>query len=138
MPTIFLAEDNTADVELFRMALEEAGLECELLVFGDGRAIMDRIHSLHHSSEIRPPDLIILDLNMPKSDGFEVLETIRQTPLLAEVPLAVLSSSFSHRDREKLAAYNVRQFILKPADLEEYLAIGGTVRDLLNRRDRDL
>ena len=127
MPTIFLIEDNEADVELFRMALEEASIECDLVLFEDGRQIIERILKVGSGA----PDLIILDLNLPKSDGLEVLEVIRGAPGFATVPIAVFSSSSSVRERNKLARFQIREFIVKPADIDEYLSIGKVVRNLL-------
>jgi CheY-like chemotaxis protein len=74
---------------------------------------------------------MILDLNLPKHDGLEILEVIRDTPALAQVSIAVLSSSSSARERAKLATFQVREFIAKPPDLQEYLNIGKVVRSLL-------
>jgi CheY-like chemotaxis protein len=132
MRTIFLVEDNAADVDLFRMALEDASVECELVVFEDGRAIIDHIRRPDSARPRSAPDLIVLDLNLPKSDGLEVLQVIRDTPAFANAAIVVLSSSSSARERVTLAAFRVREFIAKPPDLEEYLKIGKTVRNLLN------
>jgi DNA-binding response OmpR family regulator len=113
------------------MALEDASVECELVVFDDGRDALD--HILTADAVIPPlrPDLMILDLNLPKNDGFEILEAVRATRAFEDVPIAVLSSSTSGRERAKLATFEVREFIAKPPDLEEYLKIGTVVRQLL-------
>lgn len=126
MPTILLIEDNAADVELFRMALEEAHVDCSLVVFEDGGEAIQHIRNAADT-----PDLIVLDLNVPRNDGIEILQVIRAAPLFANVSIAVLSSSSSPREKAKLAAFHIREFIVKPADLEEYLKIGGIVGNLL-------
>jgi CheY-like chemotaxis protein len=128
MATIYLVEDNPSDVELFRMAIAEACVECELIVFEDGREAIDQIQQKNSEAT---PDLIVLDLNLPKDDGFEILEVIRTTSRLESVTVAVLSSSSSIRERAKLSTFHVRKFIAKPPDLEEYLKIGTIVRELL-------
>jgi CheY-like chemotaxis protein len=127
MPTVFLVEDNPADVELFRMALQNARVECDLVLFEDGRQVIDRICEADSAA----PDLIMLDLNLPKNDGLEILKIIRERPAFARVPIAVLSSSSSARERAKLVSFHVREFISKPPDLEGYMQIGKVVRDLL-------
>lgn len=132
MATIFLVEDNPADVELFRMALQDACIECELVLFEDGREVIDHIRNADPAVPHSAPDLMILDLNLPKNDGLEILQTIRETPILANIPIAVLSSSSSARERVKLSAFQIREFIAKPPDLEEYLSIGKVIRSLLN------
>ena len=131
MPTIFLVEDNAADVELFRMALKDAGVESDLILFEDGREIIDRVRDADSTSARTAPDLIVLDLNLPKNDGMEILQVIRQTPAFVKVPIAVLSSSSSLRERAKLATFDISEFIVKPPDLDQYLNIGKTIRNLL-------
>lgn len=87
--SIFMAEDNEADVFFFRYALDEIGWKYELQVAEDGdRAIQQLSHSGGSG-----PDLIILDLNLPKRDGIEVLEFIRKHPRLRPLPVAIASSS---------------------------------------------
>jgi chemotaxis family two-component system response regulator Rcp1 len=132
MPTIFLVEDNAADVDLFRMALQDACVECDLVLFEDGSEVIDHVRKSDSASLRSAPDLIVLDLNLPKSDGLEVLQVIRDAPGFAQVPVAVLSSSSSARERAKLAAFHIREFIVKSPDIEEYLNIGKIVRNLLN------
>ncbi len=131
MNTIFLIEDNPADVELFRLALKEAGVECDLVLFDDGRDVIDYIRSADTSVSESAPDLMILDLNLPKNDGLEILQVLRNMPHFAKVLIAVLSSSSSARERASLAEFQIREFIVKPPDLEEYLNIGHVVRNLL-------
>jgi len=133
VPKLFLVEDNAADVDLLRLALQHAGVDCDLVVFTNGREVID--HILHNAgpSPQSVPELIILDLNLPKLEGLEVLRLIRDTPGFANVPVAVLSSSSSPRDRDKLSELRIAEYIVKPADLDEYLRIGETVQKLLQR-----
>lgn len=127
-----LVEDNAADVDLFRLAVDTAGVDCELMVFTDGGEFMDYVRD-RDGSATGGPDLIVLDLNLPKLDGIEVLQSIRDTPAFSNVPVAVLSSSSSPRDQLKLSELKIAAYVVKPADLDEYLKIGVTVRDLLAR-----
>ncbi len=131
MKTIFLVEDNPADVELFRMALQEVGIECNLVLFEDGAEIINYIRGASVPAAV--PDLIVLDLNLPRSDGLEILQFLRGHAAYADVSIAVLSSSSSSRERAKLAAFKIREYIAKPPDLEEYLRIGHIVRNLLEQ-----
>src|ERR1700756_3917926 len=112
-PVIFLAEDNAADVELFRMALENAAVTCELKVFLDGHAILEYVRGYETAKDRAKPELIIMDLNLPKIDGVEVLRMIRNVPGFQKVPYAVISCSSSFRDRDKLAGYNIVAYIVK-------------------------
>ena len=131
MPTIFLVEDNATDVELFRLALREACVACDLLVFEDGGEIIDHILQPESALSSALPDLIVLDLNLPKCSGLEVLQVVRASPFFAKVPVALLSSSSSPRERAKLSAFNIREFIVKSPDLEEYLTVGSIVNTLV-------
>jgi len=114
------------------MALREASIACELVVFDDGREIIEHIRQHDSVESGSVPDLIVLDLNLPKSDGLEILQVIRDAPAFAKVPVAVLSSSSSPRERAKLERFHIREFIVKPSDLEEYLRIADIVRVLLD------
>lgn len=136
MQSIFLVEDNAADVELFRMALQEACVDCKLTVFDDGLQITEAVNCIQADNNSSVPDLIIVDLNLPKIDGVEVLQRIRYVPRFESVPIVVMSSSSSFRDRDKLVGCNIVDYIVKAADLDEYLKIGETVRNLLEKRSR--
>jgi two-component system, chemotaxis family, response regulator Rcp1 len=127
--TIVVVEDNPADVALIRLALEEAGVECVLVLLEDGERAIHFVRGMT-ASDARP-DLVILDLNLPKSDGMEVLAAMRSTQAFAEVPVAILSSSSSQRERERMDVYRVHRYLAKPPDLEEFLQIGFTIKELL-------
>lgn len=125
---ILVVEDNPNDVELLRMALEEADLDCDLTVIEDGG---DALEFVRGRAAAEAPDLAILDLNLPRRDGVEVLNGMRSNPALSEVPVAVLSSSALPRERARVEALHVRRYIQKPSDLDEFLKIGRAVRELL-------
>jgi len=131
---ILVVEDNPADVHLLRLALERAELDCELIILEDGGEAMAMVQA-PQDSQIGAPDLAILDLNLPKNDGLEVLAAMRANPDFARIPVAVLSSSSSPRDRVKMEAFGIACYIIKPLGLEEYMRIGFTVREMLEKVD---
>ncbi len=133
-PHILLVEDNPGDVDLLRLAFQTAELDCELNVVEDGGEALALVRQQGRYAEVPPPDLAILDLNVPKNDGLEILEAMRANRMYAEVPVAVLSSSSSLRDRSALERFGIRRFITKPSDLEEFLRIGAVVKELLGER----
>ena len=98
MPNILVAEDNPADVYLIRAALEEYGIDLPLQVAADGREVLQIICQLEGVSETQLK-LIILDLNLPRHDGIEILQRLRDSERLGCVPVVVLISSDSPRDR---------------------------------------
>jgi len=128
---IFLAEDNSGDVELLKMALKTAGVECELIVVIDGREALDFVRQQGKYANHEPPDLAVLDLNLPKNDGLEVLEALRGNAAFAGVPVAIVSSSSAPQELAKMQSLRVDRFIPKPADLDQYLKIGTTLKELL-------
>jgi two-component system, chemotaxis family, response regulator Rcp1 len=129
--TIFLAEDNSGDVELLKMALKTAGVECELIVVIDGREALEFVRQQGKYANHAPPDLAVLDLNLPKNDGLEVLEALRGNAAFSGVPVAIVSSSSAPQELARMQSLRVDRFIPKPADLDQYLKIGATLKDLL-------
>jgi two-component system response regulator len=127
---ILVIEDNPGDVELIRMALEFAGVDYELQVIDEGEGAMAYVEQRRNSAD-RLPDLVLLDLNLPKHSGLEILEAIRGNQAFAGVPVTVLSSSSSRRDRAKIEDFKIAMYITKPPDLEEFLKIGPTLRTML-------
>src|SRR6516165_7876468 len=97
MPEILLAEDNPADIYLIREALREHGVDCAVQVACDGQEVLAIIS--RGDSHPTGLDLIILDLNLPRHDGIEILQKLREAPEFARVPVVVLTSSDSLRDR---------------------------------------
>ena len=113
-----------------REALEEHGVRCELLVVSDGeRAIrfMQRIDSV----ETPCPSLVILDLNLPRMAGREVLRRLRGSEACSRTPVIVLTSSDSQKDRDDAARLGASRYIRKPSRLAEFLDLGAVFKSYL-------
>jgi CheY-like chemotaxis protein len=124
---IVIAEDSGPDVILINEALRAAGVRDEIRVFPDGE---ECVRYLRSSPD--PPSAIILDLNLPRLDGFEVLRVVRAEPRYARVPVAVLTSSRQEEDKRKAFDLGANAFITKPSKLDEFLTnVGQAVRRLL-------
>ena len=134
MSQILLAEDNPADVYLIREALQEHRVCCTLRVVGDGQEFL-RVVSESDAVAACGVDLIILDLNLPRHDGIEILRRLRQSATLSGVPVVVLTSSDSPRDRQVATALGATRFLRKPSSLEQFLSLGAVFRDLLASAD---
>lgn len=130
-PRILLVEDNPGDVELFRLALKTAGFDCELTVVDDGGEAIAMVKGLGKYATIAPPDLAILDLNVPKNDGIEIIESMRASELYRDTQVVVLSSSSSPRDYARLERFHIARYITKPPDLDEFLNIGSQLKSLV-------
>ena len=124
-------EDNPADVYLFRKALEEAELKFELMVIRSSEAALALVRGDGEYAACSVPDLAVLDVNLPKNDGIEVLEVIRATPRYARVPVVVTSSSPALPHRSNLDQLRIARYITKPADLQDFLSIGATLKEVL-------
>jgi|SRR5579862_6242979 len=132
MPEILLAEDNPADVYLIREALREHRVDAGLRVAGDGQQVLRILFGEESGAE--PPSLIILDLNLPRHDGIEVLEWLSKSTGLRHIPVVVLTSSDSPRDRLAAEQLGVSRFLRKPSNLEQFLNLGAIFKELLEQK----
>ena len=127
---IVLIEDNPADVFLVELAMKENGIPYHLTRFASGEEAVKSLCELS-SGDITIPDAILLDLNTPRSDGFQVLGRLKNTPRLARVPLAIITSSCANSDKFRAKMFGTRH-IEKPARLNEFLStVGGAIREML-------
>jgi CheY-like chemotaxis protein len=127
---VLLVEDNLGDVELTTMALEESKLSIHLSVVGDGAAAMDFLrHEQQAYADAPHPDLILLDLNLPKKSGHEVLSAIKKDEALKHIPVLVLTTSQAEEDI--LRAYNLYAsgYIAKPARFDQFLKVIQAIED---------
>jgi len=129
---ILLVEDAEPDVFLVREALETGGVKFNLRVLGDGEKAVDFIDEIDRDAGACP-HLLLLDLNLPKKSGAQVLEHLRQSQRWRSVPVVVLTSSDSPRDKEQTAQLGATRYFRKPSRLAEFMKLGEIVRDLLVR-----
>jgi two-component system, chemotaxis family, response regulator Rcp1 len=130
---IVLIEDNPADVLLVRKALEENGIDHLLTRFETGEEAI-RVLCNEANGNAFVPDAILLDLNTPRTDGFEALRRLKVFPRFSGVPIALLTSSRDARDKHRAAIQGAR-YIEKPSQLNEFLSsVGAAVKDMLGVR----
>ena len=133
--TIFIAEDNPADVYLLRIAFEAAGHEnVDLIVANDGEEALDFVEHKRAFRHTGQPDLIILDLNLPKSDGGDILRSIRKRDEYDSIPVVVLTSSDSPHDRAFATELGANGYLTKPSDLDTFIGLGKTLVSFVRRR----
>jgi two-component system, chemotaxis family, response regulator Rcp1 len=120
---ILLVEDSPGDVRLTREAFKDAKVHVNLHVASDGTEAMAFLRSEGDYADVPRPDLILLDLNLPKKDGREVLAEIKESPTLKSIPVVVLTTSASEADI--LRSYNLHAncFITKPVGLNGFLDV---------------
>jgi len=126
---ILLVEDNPGDILLTKEAFEEIKIANNLNVVEDGIEAMNFLKNEGKYKEGRKPDLIILDLNLPKKDGREVLAEIKESKKLKKIPVVVLTSSKAEEDILKSYDLHANCFISKPIDLEQFSKIVKTISE---------
>jgi chemotaxis family two-component system response regulator Rcp1 len=120
---VLLVEDSPGDVRLTREAFKDAKVLINLHVASDGAEAMAFLgHEGKHAGAPRP-DLILLDLNLPKKDGREVLAEIKDSPALKTIPVVILTTSASDEDILKSYTLHANCYIAKPVDLEGFLKV---------------
>jgi CheY-like chemotaxis protein len=129
---ILLAEDNPADVYLIKRALAENSVSCLLQVALDGNEALSFLRLEGKFKDAPRPNLILLDLNLPRHDGMEILQHVRQDRQLADVPVIVFTSSDSPADRRSATHLGVTRFIRKPSLLDDFMAVGAVIREILS------
>ncbi|MCI0506656.1 MAG: response regulator [Gammaproteobacteria bacterium] len=126
---ILLVEDNPADVRLTREALKEAKVRNQLYVVEDGVAAMEFLMRKGKYADVPRPDLILLDLNLPKKDGREVLQEIKQDPSLKRIPVVVLTTSQAEEDIVRTYNLHANCYVTKPVDLDQFITIVKSIED---------
>ncbi len=126
---ILLVEDNLGDVRLTIEALKEGKVLNKLNVVKDGVEAMEFLHKQGKFSKAVRPDLILLDLNLPRKDGREVLGEIKGDPNLRRIPVIILTTSKSEQDILKTYDLHVNCYITKPVDLSQFLKVIQSVED---------
>jgi DNA-binding response OmpR family regulator len=129
---ILVIEDNVSDVFLLNRALKKQDFRFELIHLLNGGEALAFIRRQGAYAEAAIPDLILMDLNLSKYTGEDILREIRAARHLAGVPVCVWSSSQSRRDKSLLQDLGVSQFITKPSGLDQFMEIGKTIKDLLS------
>ena len=120
---ILLVEDSPSDVRLTREALKDAKVLNMLHVVQDGVAAMDFLHKEGPYAGRPSPDLILLDLNLPRKDGREVLAEIKQDENLKRIPVVVLTTSRAEEDVVRSYNLHANAYVTKPVDLEQFLEV---------------
>lgn len=126
---ILMVEDNAADVRLTTEAFRDTGTHNRLNVVGDGEEAMDFLRREGRYSDAARPDLILLDLNLPRKDGREVLKEIKQDPDLKRIPVVVITTSDNEKDILKAYDMHVNAYITKPVDFDKFVSIVGAIED---------
>ena len=130
---ILLAEDNPADVFLVGEALKAHGLIVSMQVAFDGEQAISFIDAADRNESAPGLDIALVDLNLPKKTGVEVLARLRRSTKSANIPVAVISSSPRSADPVTLAGLHADYYFTKPSDYNQFMVLGEVVKKLLKR-----
>ena len=126
---ILMVEDNPGDVRLTKEALKDAALYINMHVAIDGEEALNYLHQIGSHADASIPDLILLDLNLPKKNGFEVLEEIKTDIKLRHIPVVILTTSQSDEDILKAYGLHANCYVTKPVDLDQFLKVVEIIED---------
>lgn len=125
---ILLVEDDPDDIDLFGYALEDNAVDCQLEVIMEGDGVLPYLSSL-----VNQPDVVVLDLNLPKVPGRDVLQQIKAAPRLRSIPVAVLTTSSAKEDADSCYALGADRFLTKPATQDGFTSTIQTIVELASR-----
>ena len=126
---VLLVEDNPADVRLTQEALKDGRVMVNLTVASDGVEAIDILKRAGPHTTKPRPDLILLDLNLPRKNGREVLEEIKADDDLKRIPVIVMTTSKAEQDIYKAYNLNANCYVTKPVDLDEFLNVVRSIED---------
>ena len=133
-PCLWIIEDNSGDVFLMQEAFREHGVNCEVFVVSDGEHAMRLVDALDADASVECPHLVLLDINLPKRSGHEVLERIRKNKRCPHVPVLIVTSSDASEDLAKNKRFGATAYFKKPNGLDAFLKLGSVVSDLLRNQ----
>jgi two-component system, chemotaxis family, response regulator Rcp1 len=126
---ILLVEDSPADIALTRELLKDARVLNNLTVAMDGEEAMAVLRSQGDHAKARTPDLVMLDLNLPRKDGREVLAEVKADPVLRRIPVVILTTSAADRDILHAYDHHVNAYVTKPVDLDQFMRVVKAIED---------
>lgn len=126
---ILLVEDNEGDVFLTKKAFDKAKIANTLHVAPDGEVALEMLRKQGEYSDRKTPDMVLLDINLPKKDGKQVLKEIKEDENLRRVPVVILTSSQAEQDVLKTYDLQASSYIVKPIDLEKFQEVVQAIED---------
>jgi CheY-like chemotaxis protein len=124
---VLLIEDNPGDVRLIREAFKDSKVVGNFQVTGDGESAIEYLSKIGDNGLNSRPDIIFLDLNLPKKNGLEVLEEVKSNPLLRSIPIVVLTTSNSEEHIYRSYRLNANCYIIKPVDFDQFINVAKVI-----------
>lgn len=124
---IYLVEDNEADIILIKESMKLIAAKFTMLIFSDGSAAIDQLKLLEENPGMQMPDMVLLDINIPKRSGLEVLQYIKTNDYLRHLPVVMMSTSQSRHDVMRSYRSGANSYVCKPVDFNEFT---NSIRDI--------
>lgn len=125
---ILLVEDNLADIRLIEEAFKEASINYNITAMQDGEKALNYLKKIDEFENVTTPDIIILDLNLPKINGLEVLQIVKNDPALLSIPIIILTSSQDSQDVQNSYKGHANCYIQKPENLEGFINLAKQIQ----------
>ncbi len=125
---IMIIEDNVGDAVLISELLDEMGISIHTTIAKDGRTAMDMLRKGDVGPSAAKPDFVILDLNLPKAHGFDILAYMKATPSLCSIPVVVMTGSLNGEDEKRARSMGVTDYCNKPATADEMVLTTGCLK----------
>jgi CheY-like chemotaxis protein len=129
---LLIVEDNRGDVFLVQEAIRAYNVPVEICIVEDGAEAMALVERADRDAEAFCPELVLLDLNLPKRNGLEVLRYIRQSRRCKSTPVIVLTSSDSSKDREESGKLGANRYFRKPNTFDQFLKVGAVLNEMID------
>ncbi len=126
---VLLVEDDPGDADLTREALKEAKMMVNLTIVEDGEAAINYLHKAEPYTDAVRPDLILLDLHLPRKDGREVLRVLKNDPVLRTIPVVILTTSQANADILDIYGLGGNCYVTKPVGFEEFSKVVRSIED---------
>jgi two-component system response regulator len=130
---VWLIEDSATDVFVIKDVLRACAFEFELRVMSDGDSALSLLRSIEDNEHSEAPALVLLDLNVPKVHGIEVLSALRRAPRCSKAPVIVVTSSDSPSDLKAIYDIGVEAYFRKPHDLDEFMKLSEVIKRTLDK-----
>lgn len=128
VPIILLVEDNSSDVYVIRQVLKHSGLAAKLQVVSDGEEAISTIQKIEEAGSRQLPSIVLLDWNLPRASGAEVLSELRKSEQWRHIPVVVVTSTSSPQEIAEMHRLGVAGHFRKPTNLDAYLTLGDLIR----------
>ena len=128
---ILLVEDDLEDAGLTFEALGKGDVQCRVSLVRDGEEAIEFVRRIGRYGRAPRPDILLLDMNLPKLSGREVLAELKNDPSLSQIPVVVLTSSHEHQEFLVSEGLHVESYLTKPVDLEEFISVVKSLRRYL-------